>query len=308
MSIKIVGTGSAMPDKLVTNSDLAQTIETNDEWIRERTGIGARHVSGEDDTVATLGAKAAEAAIEMAGMTPSDIDLILLATCSADENTPSCACQVQGIIGADRAAAFDIGAACTGFMTALTVADAYIRMGAFKNVLVIGSETLSKIVDWTDRGTCILFGDGAGAVVVTAGEGEDMIFSLGADGSKKDALVCEKNSFITMDGKAVYRFATTKVPECIQDALNKAGISADEIDTFFLHQANSRIIESIAKKLSQDISKFPMNLERTGNMSSASIPVLLDEENRKGNIKRGSRLLLSGFGAGLTYGACILSW
>ena len=308
MSIKIIGTGSAMPEKVVTNNDLANTVETNDEWIRERTGIGARHVSSEEDTVATLGAKAAMAAIEMAGISAKDIDLILLATCSAEENTPSCACQVQGIIGADNAAAFDIGAACTGFMTALSVADAYIRMGAFKKILVIGSETLSKIVDWTDRGTCILFGDGAGAVVVTEGEGEDMIFSLGADGSKKDALVCKKNGFITMDGKAVYRFATTVVPMCIQDALDKAGLTADQIDTFFLHQANSRIIESIAKKLSQEIAKFPMNLERTGNTSSATIPVLLDEENRKGNIKRGSRLLLSGFGAGLTYGACILNW
>lgn len=308
MSLKILGTGSALPEKIVTNDDLSKTVETNDEWIRERTGIGQRHVSSQEDTVATLGAKAAVNALDMAGVDAKDIDLILLATCSADENTPSCACQVQGIIGADNAAAFDLGAACTGFMTALTVADAYLKAGTFKKILVIGAETLSRIVDWTDRGTCILFGDGAGAVVVTDGDGDDMIYSLGADGAKKDALVAAKGDYIKMDGKAVYRFATTAVPKCISDALDKAGITADDVDTFFLHQANSRIIESIAKKLGQDISKFPMNLERTGNMSSASIPVLLDEENRKGNVKKGSRLLMSGFGAGLTYGACVLTW
>lgn len=308
MGIKILGTGSALPEKIVTNHDLAKMVDTNDEWIRERTGIGARHVCGEGESVVTLGARASFNAMEMAGISAEKIDLILAATCSADENTPSVACRVQEAIGAVNAAAFDVGAACTGFMTALTVAQAYISMGAFQNIIVLGTETLSKIVDWNDRGTCILFGDGAGAVVVTGDDSDDMVFTLGANGGKADALVCNKNEYITMDGREIYKFATCNVPVCIQQTLDKAGVLADDIDWFFLHQANARILEMVSKKLGQDISRFPMNLDRVGNMSSASIPVLLDEENRKGNIIRGSRLLLAGFGAGLTYGSCILNW
>lgn len=308
MGIKILGTGSALPEKTVTNNDLVKRVDTNDEWIRERTGIGARHVCNEEENVVTLGAKACKSALLMADINAEEIDLILAATCSADENTPSVACRVQAQIGAVNAAAFDVGAACTGFMTALTVADAYLKSGTFKKILVLGTETLSRIVDWDDRGTCILFGDGAGAVVVESDENNEMIFSLGADGSKADALTCEKNGFVKMDGRAVYRFATTVVPECIGKAIEKANLKADDIDRFFLHQANARILEAVSRKLGQDISKFPMNLERVGNMSSASIPVLLDEENRKGNIVEGSRILLAGFGAGLTYGACVLKW
>lgn len=307
MSLKIIGTGSYLPEKVVTNDDLAKTVETNDEWIRERTGIGARHIA-EEDTVSTLAAKAAVKALEMANVNAEDIDLILLATCSAEYNTPSCACQVQSLIGAKSAAAFDINAACTGFLTCLTVADAYLKTGVYKNILVIGSEVLSKMVDWTDRGTCILFGDGAGAVVVNNSNTSDFIYTLGADGDKKDSLICEKCDNIRMDGKAIYRFATTAVPACMTVCLDKAGLTVEDVDLFLLHQANKRIIESIAKKLKQDDNKFPTNMDRTGNMSSASIPVLLDEVNRAGKIKEGDRILMSGFGAGLTFGACVMNF
>lgn len=307
MGVKILGTGSAMPEKIVTNDDLALQVETNDAWIRERTGIGQRHVS-QTETVASLAAEAAQHALENAGVTAEEIDMILLATCSAKYNTPSAACEVQGSIGAVNAAAVDINAACTGFITALTMADAYLATGLMKHILVIGSETLSQIVDWTDRGTCILFGDGAGAAVVTRDENQPLVYKLGADGVKKDALICEKYGKIKMDGKAIYRFATTVVPKCIQETLAKAELEAADVDVFLLHQANLRIIEAVAKKLEQPMEKFPSNLEFTGNTSSASIPMLLDQLHRGEKIKRGDRLLMSGFGAGLTYGACVLTF
>lgn len=307
MAIKIAGTGSYLPEKIVTNVDLEKTIDTSDEWIRERTGIGARHVATEDESVAVLGAKASLKAIEAAGCKPEDIDIILAATCSSKDHIPSVACQIQSIIDAPNAAAIDIGAACTGFLSALTIADAYINSGAFKKALVVGSEVLSGIVDWSDRGTCILFGDGAGAAVVEAGSNE-MIYTLGADGYKGDALTCKTEGKIEMNGQAVFKFATRVVPDCIEVALKKAGLTVDDIDTFVLHQANARIIEFIAKRLKQPIDKFPMNLENNGNTSSASIPVLLDELVRAGKVNKGDKLVLSGFGAGLTYGACILTW
>lgn len=310
INIKIIGTGSELPKNVQTNKDIEKLVETSDEWIVERTGISQRHIVGDsNETVATLGAKAALKAINMANISPEDIDLILVATCSHKEHVPSASCEVQELIGAVNAAAFDIGAACTGFMTALSVADAYLKTGAFNKILVIGSEVLSGIVDYTDRGTCILFGDGAGACVVERGNSCDgMTFVLGADGTGKDALKCECNSTITMDGQAVYRFATSTVPKVINDALDKAKLSADDIDIFLLHQANSRIISSIAKRLKQDINKFPMNLNNVGNMSSASIPVLLDEQVRNGRIVKGDRIVMSGFGAGLTYGALVMKW
>ena len=308
MGLRIIGCGSALPEKVLTNDDLALKVDTSDEWIRERTGIGQRHIASMGENVATLGAEAGRKALKMAGVEARDIDLILLATCSFGDNTPSAACRVQSILGAQNAAAFDIGAACTGFLTALTVADAYLRTGAFNKILVIGSETLSEIVDWEDRTSCILFGDGAGAVVVTDDKKSDMIFTLGADGNKADVLCCRKGDYVKMDGKEVYRFATTRVPECIEETLSKAGAIHEDINMYLLHQANSRIIESVAKKLSEDMAKFPMNLERVGNTSSASIPVLLDELVRGGKIKNGMNLVLSGFGAGLNYGTCLIKW
>ena len=309
MNIKIIGTGSYLPEKLVTNQDLEKNIETSDEWIRERTGIGARHVAAENESVASLAAKASEKALERAGISALDLDLILVATCSHKEHVPSASCLVQELLGAKNAAAFDIGAACTGFLTALSVAAAYLENGSFEKILVVGSEVLSGIVDWTDRTTCILFGDGAGAAVVTHGTlSESPVFCLGADGSGKDALRCKVDGKLTMDGQAVYRFATRTVPMVLKQTLEKAGKTESDVNLFLLHQANSRIIGSIVKSMGSTAEKFPINLTENGNISSASIPVLLDELVRNGKIKSGDLLALSGFGAGLTYGACLLRY
>ncbi len=331
MTIKITGTGSALPEKIVTNFDLEKLVETSDEWIQKRTGIAERRIS-EGETVSTLAADACRKALEMAGKSAEDVDLILVATCSPELLLPCCACQVQELIGASGAAAFDLNAACSGFLFALNTAYAYLHSGICQNALVVGSEVLSKLVDWKDRGTCILFGDGAGAAFVEA-SAEDIVRSngrraglecmvQGSDGAKGMVLSCAERAvnnaftavrqtdspYIHMDGQEVYKFATKQVPACIQEALDKADLAADDVDWFLLHQANVRIIESVAKRLKVDIARFPMNIHRIGNMSSATIPVLLDEQNRSGSIREGDRLVLSGFGAGLTYGASILVW
>ena len=308
-------------------------VETSDEWIRERTGIGERHVSV-GETVVTLGSEAACKALEQAGKRAEEIDLILVATCSPEQYLPCCACQVQAAIGAVNALAFDVNAACSGFLFALNTADAYLRTGLAENALVIGSEVLSKLVDWTDRGSCILFGDGAGAVVVERCEASPGILGreLHSDGTGGGVLQCGarelttpyartsvaktdqnqptdgREHYIQMDGQEVYRFATRRVPQCIEEALSDAGLAVPDIDMFVLHQANARIIDAVAKRLHADRDKFPTNLERVGNMSSASIPVLLDELNRQRKLHRGDRIVLAGFGAGLTIGACVMTW
>ena len=331
MTIKITGTGSALPEKIVTNFDLEKLVETSDEWIQKRTGIAERRIS-DGETVSTLAADACRKALEMAGKSAEDVDLILVATCSPELLLPCCACQVQELIGASGAAAFDLNAACSGFLFALNTAYAYLHSGICQNALVVGSEVLSKLVDWKDRGTCILFGDGAGAAFVEA-SAEDIVRSngrraglecmvQGSDGAKGMVLSCAERAvnnaftavrqtdspYIHMDGQEVYKFATKQVPACIQEALDKADLAADDVDWFLLHQANVRIIESVAKRLKVDIARFPMNIHRIGNMSSATIPVLLDAQHRSGSIREGDRLVLSGFGAGLTYGASILVW
>lgn len=331
MTIRITGTGSALPDKIVTNFDLEKLVETSDEWIQKRTGIAERRIS-DGETVSALAARACNNALEMAGKTAEQVDLILVATCSPELLLPCCACQVQDAIGASNAVAFDLNAACSGFLFALNTAYAYLQTGIYKNALIVGSEVLSKLVDWKDRGTCILFGDGAGAAYIEA-SAEDIVCEngrragiecmvQGSDGTKGMVLSCAEravnnafipgrqteNPYIHMDGQEVYKFATKQVPACIQEALDKAGLSVDDVDWFMLHQANERIIESVAKRLKVDIAKFPMNIHKIGNMSSATIPVLLDEWNRSGKIERGDRMVLSGFGAGLTYGASVLVW
>ena len=331
MAIKITGTGSALPEKRVTNFDMAELVETSDEWIRERTGIAERRIST-GDTVSSLAAKACADALAMAGRDAGDVDLILVATCSPELLLPCCACQVQSAIGAHKAVAFDLNAACSGFLFALNTAYAYMQTGLYKNALIVGSEVLSKLIDWTDRSTCVLFGDGAGAAFMELSETDEVCENgrtagiekmvMGSDGTKGMVLACAERSvsnpyykedqpvkpYVYMNGQEVYKFATRQVPACIKEALDKANLTADDVDLFVLHQANVRIIESVAKRLKADISKFPMNLDRIGNMSSATIPVLLDELNRNGKIKKGDRLVLSGFGAGLTYGASILVW
>ena len=331
MTIRITGTGSALPEKIVTNFDLEKLVETSDEWIQKRTGIAERRIS-DGETVSTLAADACRKALEMAGKNAEEVDLILVATCSPELLLPCCACQVQDQTGASNAVAFDLNAACSGFLFALNTAYAYLHTGIYKNALIVGSEVLSKLVDWKDRGTCILFGDGAGAAFVEA-SAEDIIYEngrragiecmiQGSDGTRGMVLSCAEravnnafipgkrpeNPYIYMDGQEVYKFAIKQVPACIQKALDKAGLMANDVDWYMLHQANVRIIESVAKRMKVDIARFPMNIHKIGNMSSATIPVLLDEWNRGGKIKRGDRLVLSGFGAGLTYGASILVW
>jgi len=331
MTIRITGTGSALPEKRVTNFDLEKLVETSDEWIQKRTGIAERRIS-DGDTVSTLAARACRNALEMAGKAANEVDLIIVATCSPELLLPCCACQVQDALGASDAVAFDLNAACSGFLFALNTANAYLQTGIYKNALIVGSEVLSKLVDWNDRGTCILFGDGAGAAFVEA-SAEDIIRSngrkagmecmlQGSDGAKGMVLSCAERAvnnafmpgtqaespYIHMDGQEVYKFATKQVPTCIQQALDKAGMTVEDVDWFMLHQANVRIIESVAKRLRVDIARFPMNIHKIGNMSSATIPVLLDEWNRGGRLREGDRLVLSGFGAGLTYGASVLVW
>lgn len=343
-TIRITGTGSALPGRIVTNKELEQMVETSDEWIRERTGIAERHVSV-GETVVTLASEAARKALEQAGKRAEEIDLILVATCSPEQYLPCCACQVQAAVGAVNALAFDVNAACSGFLFALNTADAYLRTGLAKNALIIGSEVLSKLVDWTDRGSCILFGDGAGAVVVERCKAESRAVeekqipaagilgrALHSDGTGGGVLQCDarelttpyartsavktdqnqpmddREHFIQMDGQEVYRFATRRVPQCIEEALSDAGLTVPDIDLFVLHQANARIIDAVAKRLHADRKKFPTNLERVGNLSSASIPVLLDELHKQGKLHRGDRIVLAGFGAGLTIGACVMTW
>lgn len=321
MSVKIIGTGSALPEKTVTNDDLAQLVDTSDEWIKERTGIGSRRIST-GETVASLAARACEKALENAGREVAQVQLLLVATCTPEVGIPCAACQVQSLLGATNAVAFDLNAACAGFLFALNTAFAYIEAGIYENALIVGSEVLSKIVDWTDRGTCVLFGDGAGAVLVERSEQPGILgFVQHSDGTKGEVLKCDSRQlknpyisltfdspFVKMDGREVFAFAVRQVPSCIQEVLQQTRLDAGDVDLYVLHQANRRIVEGIAKRLAVETDKFPMNLDRVGNMSSAAIPVLLDELNREGRLQEGMTLVLSGFGAGLTYGACVLRW
>lgn len=320
MTTRIIGTGSYVPEQIVTNDDLAKIVETSDEWIRSRTGIGARRIATADST-SHMAAEAAKRALEQSGIKPEEIDLILLGTSSPDFCFPNGACEVQGMIGAVNAACYDISAACTGFVFALNTAHAFISSGIYKTALVIGADVLSKLIDWTDRNTCVLFGDGAGAVVVKADETGIIGMNMKSDGSKGNVLTCGSRTngnflmgkkpelgYMTMDGQEVFKFAVKKVPECIRQLLDDTGVAAEEIKYFAIHQANYRIIESIAKRLKVSVDRFPVNMEQYGNTSGASVPILLDEINRKGMLISGDKIVLSGFGAGLTWGSTLLEW
>lgn len=321
MTMRIIGTGSALPEKRVFNTDLEKIMDTSDEWISERTGIRSRYVST-GETVADLAELACQRALENAGYQAEQIDLIVVATCTPEKAIPSVACQIQSRLGADNATAMDLNAACAGFLFALNTVYAYVKAGIYKNALIVGVEVLSKILDWSDRSTCILFGDGAGAVVVEKSEeGGVLGFSQHSDGKRGGVLNCENRAlenlfvsipmehpYVQMDGREVFTFAVRQVPMGIMEALEMAGKKVEDVDLFVLHQANKRIIEGISKRLNVPLEKFPMNLDRVGNMSSAAIPTLLDELNRQGALKRGMTLVLSGFGAGLTWGASVLEW
>lgn len=325
MTIRIVGTGSYAPERVVTNDDLAAMMDTSDEWIRTRTGIRQRRIS-EGIGVSGMAAEAAERAIENAGIQAEEIDLILLGTSTPDSCFPNGACEVQAAIGARRAAAYDISAACSGFLFALNTAYGFLKAGLYRTVLVIGADCLSKVVNWKDRGTCVLFGDGAGAVVVAAEEGTDktagiLHMLMGADGRKGPVLACTSRTvgnfltgtepelgYMTMDGQEVFKFAVKKVPEVIEALLEESQTDLAEVKYFVLHQANYRISEAVAKRLRVSMDRVPVNIDRYGNTSGASVPLLLDELNRAGKLQKGELLVLAGFGAGLTWGATLLRW
>lgn len=323
--IKICGTGSALPAQTVTNDDLSKIMDTSDEWISSRTGIRARHLAA-DETTTGMSVEAALGALAEADIKAEELDLIIAATLSPDHVLPTLACEVQAALGADSAVAFDLHAACSGFLFSMNTAAAYMQSGIYKNALVIGAETLSKMLDWTDRGTCVLFGDGAGAAVLRAlpedGSGAGIkSFVQYSDGARGGVLSCgnrplnhpfasreAENEYVIMDGQAVYKFAVSTVPKVVSEAVEKAGYGLSDIDHFVLHQANQRIIESVAKRLKQPIEKFPMNLQECGNISAASVPILLDSLNKNGNIQKGDRMVLAGFGAGLTWAAAVIQW
>ena len=308
MTGKICGTGAYIPEKILDNEALSKLVDTSDEWIRSRTGIRRRHIAGEKETVAFMAGEAAKAALQNAKLNGSAVELILAATMSAEEAMPGVAARVQQTIGAKGAASFDINSACTGFLAALNTAQTYIEAGIYKTVLVVGAEKLSSLVDWNDRNSCILFGDGAGAVVLKADPEGLYVQVSHSEGEKGQALPAPKNGFLQMDGRAVFEFAVSRVPEVIREVLKKAGIEKEEVDFYLLHQANRRIISAAVKRLGLEEERFPMNMEEYGNTSAASIPILLYEENRRGKLKKDSLLVLSGFGGGLTYGASLLRW
>ncbi len=322
MALKILGTGSALPEKIVTNDDLAQVVDTSDEWIRSRTGIEARHLST-GETTTELSVRASRLALEMAGVDAETIDLIIVGTVSPDTYFPSTACCVQAAIGAVNAVAFDINAACSGFMFGMEIAASYFSKGSAKRALIIGAEVLSRVMDWTDRGTCVLFGDGAGAAIVESRE--DGLWELvqGSDGAKGEALICknrpiqnpyykeaDKVDYTHMDGQAVFKFAVRTVPAAIKQAMEKAGVEDGDVKYYLLHQANIRIIESVAKRLTggDSLEKFPTILQKCGNISAGSVPILLDYANREGMLSEGDKIVMAGFGAGLTWAAAVMEF
>lgn len=318
---RICGTGSYIPKQVWDNDRLSRMVDTNDEWIRERTGVARRHIAQGEETTSYLAAEAAKAALADAGTKAEEIDLILVATISPEAVMPSTSCEVQKRIGAVNATCFDLNAACTGFLFALNTAQAYMGQGIYRTVLVVGAECLSNLTNWQDRSTCILFGDGAGAVVLKAGEEgryAQVTHSVGKDGG---VLTCKsrnqkkyedepkaEETYMQMDGREVFKFAVSKVPEVIRELLEREEVPAEEISYFLLHQANERIVRSVAKRLKEDNAKFPVNMEEYGNTSSASIPILLDEMNRAGKLSKGELIVLAGFGAGLSYGASLIRW
>ena len=312
---RICGTGSYIPSHRMDNVELSSLVDTSDEWIRERTGIQSRHLA-KQETVSFMAAKAAEEALADSGLKAEEIDLILVATSSSETVFPNTSCEVQKAIGAVHAWGYDLNAACSGFILALNTAQSYIRSDLVKTALVIGAEKMSRIVDWKDRGTCILFGDGAGAVVLRGEESEsaEAVYTAMAHsaGDKGEALTLqygtEETPVIRMDGQAVFKFAVRKVPEIIEEMLKKADVSREDVDYFVLHQANRRIIEAAAKRVGVEIEKFPMNLGEYANTSAASVPILLNEMNRDGKLKRGQKIILAGFGAGLTWAGCLMEW
>lgn len=308
MNVGILGIGRYVPEKVVTNHDLEKIMDTSDEWIRTRTGIAERRIA--DDTIDTsyMAVEAAKKALEDAGVSGKDIDLILVATVTPDRAFPAVACVIQEAIGAKHAAAMDVGAACAGFMYGMITAQQFIQTGTYKNVLVVGSDKLSKIVDWNDRNTAVLFGDGAGAIVMGAvSEGRGVLsFELGADGSGGKHLY--QDEYVMMNGREVFKFAVRQLGESCLRVLDKAGLTKEDVDFLVPHQANIRIMESARERLNLPQEKMSMTIEKFGNTSASSIPIAMVEELQNGRIQDGDLIILVGFGGGLTWGAVALRW
>ena len=321
----ITGWGMAVPQRVLTNTELSQMVNTTDEWIFSRTGIRQRHIAGKEETTASLALKAGLDALLVANLKPSELDLIIVATSSPEYTFPATACMVQDQLGATRAGAFDLSAACTGFIYALIMASQAVQNGSIRNALVIGSETLSRLVNWQDRNTCILFGDGAGAFVVQASEEPGGYLSgvMRSDGSGGDLLIIPGGGsanpttvetahdglqFIQMNGREVFRFATRVMAQATQEAVTKAHLTMEDIKLIVPHQANIRIIEAAAKGLSVPIERCFVNLDHYGNTSTASIPIATFEALQKGLIKPGDHIVFVGFGAGLTWGSAVVQW
>ncbi len=314
----LVGIGSYLPDNIVTNKDLEARMETSDAWIRERTGIAQRHIAAEGQTTSDLATKAAQRALADAKLQPQDIDAIIIATGTPDFSMPSTATIVQKNIGNHGAMAMDIAAACSGFVYGMTLSKSLIESGQCKRILLIGAETMSRIVDWDDRGTCILFGDGAGAVILEAQENTPrgiIACAIEADGQYNNILQTnggvstnQKAGVLTMSGKEVFRHGVEKMATATQDLLAKQGMTLDDIDWIVPHQANARIVQSIAKKVDVPLAKCIMTLDNHANTSAASIPLALDVAVKDGRIKAGNMIAMPALGAGLTWGCCIIHW
>jgi 3-oxoacyl-[acyl-carrier-protein] synthase-3 len=324
--VTIAGTGSYLPEKILTNDDLSKFVETSDEWIVTRTGIKERRIAGEGESTSHLGSKAGQKALEQAGMAAEDLDLIIVATITPDTLTPATACYVQQQLGATKAVAFDISAACSGFLYAMKIAKRMIESGAFHNALIIGAEKLSAFVNWEDRTTCVLFGDGAGAAVLRAskeGEGRILATDIGTDGKQTHLLnipgggsACpitinnagEGLATLAMLGKEVFKHAVTRMKNSANFVIERAGLEPDDIAIVIPHQANLRIIDAIASRLAVPNDRVFVNLHKYGNTSAAAIAIALDEAHREGKMKRGDNIVMVAFGAGLTWAAAAIEW
>ncbi|MEB3206043.1 MAG: beta-ketoacyl-ACP synthase III [Vampirovibrionales bacterium] len=322
---EITGIGAFAPETILTNDDLSQLVDTSDEWIQTRTGIKQRHVVSGDQTVAELAIKAAQDALACSGIPGDEIDLVIAASSTPDAIYPGTSCQVQHAIGATHAAGFDMALACTGFMSAMITARQFIQTGAARNAMVVASDIHSRFVDWSDRSTCILFGDAAGAAVLSASDKDSFLsYEMRLDGSKGHELrmgtylsncplvtqrtPAQEVVYLKMNGKEVFKFAVGVVPHSIERALEKAGLKPGDIDHYVLHQANKRIMDAMAERLDVDADRMVMNLDRYGNTSAASIPLALKEASQEGRILPGQKLVLCGFGAGLAWTTAIIDW
>lgn len=321
----IIGTGSYIPDNTLTNEDISKIVETSHEWIVSRTGIKERHIVSENQTTSDMALIASERAIENSGLEKKDIDLIIVATMSPDKYTPATASILQSKLGIKNIPSLDITAACSGFVYGLNISKGFIESGIYKNILLVGAEAMSRIVDWEDRSTCVLFGDGAGAVIISRVSSDEGILTveLGSDGDGEESLdipaggaktpldeknILDRKHYLQMNGGEIFKFAVRKIPEISESILEKNGLKIEDIDYLIPHQANIRIIDSATKKLGIEKDKVIINLDKYGNMSAASIPVAIDESVRNGKIKKGNLLLALGFGAGLTWGATLIKW